>query len=138
MTIGEKIKSLRQSKNLTQKELAEKLNVSSQAISNWEREKGYPDISNIIQLSDLFNVSLDTLVKEDLDFKEVLLEDKADRRVDVFMSTLVFLIALFILLFSLYKMTSTHFTELYIFGFIVGSLGVLDYGRRIYRILFSK
>ncbi|SLM86966.1 helix-turn-helix domain-containing protein [Vagococcus fluvialis] len=138
MKIGEKIKSLRQSNNLTQKELAEKLNVSSQAISNWEREKGYPDIANIIQLSDLFSISLDTLIKEDLDFKEILLEDKADRHVDIFMSILVFLIALFILLFSIYKMITTHFTGSYVFGLAVGTLGVLDFGKRIYMRLFSK
>lgn len=138
MKIGEKIKSLRQSNNLTQKELVEKLNVSSQAISNWEREKGYPDIANIIQLSDLFSISLDTLIKEDLDFKEILLEDKADRHVDIFMSILVFLIALFILLFSIYKMITTHFTGYYVFGLAVGTLGVLDFGKRIYMRLFSK
>lgn len=138
MKIGEKIKSLRQSNNLTQKELAEKLNVSSQAISNWEREKGYPDIANIIQLSDLFSISLDTLIKEDLDFKEILLEDKADKHVDIFMSILVFLIALFILLFSIYKMITTHFTGSYVFGLAVGTLGVLDFGKRIYMRLFSK
>lgn len=138
MKIGEKIKSLRQSNDLTQKELAEKLNVSSQAISNWEREKGYPDIANIIQLSDLFNISLDTLIKEDLDFKEILLEDKADRQVDTFMSILVFLIALFILLFSIYKMIATHFTGSYVFGLAVGTLGVLDFGKRIHIRLFRK
>lgn len=138
MKIGEKIKSLRQSNGLTQKELSEKLNVSSQAISNWEREKGYPDIANIIQLSDLFNISLDTLIKEDLDFKEILLEDKADRHVDIFMSTLVFLIALFILLFSIYKMITTHFTGSYAFGLVVGTLGVFDFGKRIYMRFSSK
>ena len=138
MKIGEKIKSLRQSNDLTHKKLAEKLNVSSQAISNWEREKGYPDIANIIQLSDLFSISLDTLIKEDLDFKEILLEDKADRHVDIFMSILVFLIALFILLFSIYKMITTHFTGYYVFGLAVGTLGVLDFGKRIYMRLFSK
>ncbi|MCH1736978.1 helix-turn-helix domain-containing protein, partial [Enterococcus faecalis] len=64
MTIGEKIKSLRQSKDLTQSGLGELLNVSSQAVSNWERGKGYPDISNVIQISELFQVSLDILIKE--------------------------------------------------------------------------
>lgn len=138
MKIGEKIKSLSQSNDLTQKELAEKLNVSSQAISNWKREKGYPDIATIIQLSDLFTISLDTLIKEDLNFKEILLEDTAAKHVDIFMSILVFLIALSILLFSIYKMITTYFTGSYVFGLSVGTLDLLDFGKRIYMRLFSK
>ncbi|MFD2727854.1 helix-turn-helix transcriptional regulator [Enterococcus camelliae] len=44
---------------MTQNKVAEVLHVSTQAVSNWERGKGYPDIQNILQLSDLFDVSLD-------------------------------------------------------------------------------
>ncbi len=138
MTIGEKIKSLRQSNNLTQKDLAGQLNVSSQAISNWERGKGYPDISNIIQLSDLFNISLDILIKEDLDFKEILLEDKVERHVDIFLSTLVFIVFLVVLIFNSYKMVTDNVSGNYIFGLIVGILGVTDFGKNLYKRLISK
>ncbi|MGO3652701.1 helix-turn-helix domain-containing protein [Vagococcus sp.] len=138
MEIGEKIKTLRQEKKLTQKELAEKLNVSGQAISNWERGKGYPDISNIIQLSDLFNVSLDTLIKEDIDFKKNLLEEKAERRVNLVLSSIVFIIFLFILIWTLSRMFLTHFKEFSVMGLIVGILGVGHFGKEIYRCLKLK
>ena len=50
---------------LTQENVAEKLNVSRQTISNWETEKFYPDILYVLQLSDLYQVSLDELLKGD-------------------------------------------------------------------------
>ena len=50
---------------LTQENVAEKLNVSRQTISNWETEKFYPDILYVLQLSDLYQISLDELLKGD-------------------------------------------------------------------------
>ncbi len=60
-TIGQIIKSLRKERNLTQEELAELLNVTAQAISKWENEAGMPDISQIIPLASVFNVSTDVI-----------------------------------------------------------------------------
>ena len=65
MEIGKKLKKARQICDLTQESVAEKLNVSRQTISNWETEKFYPDILYVLQLSDLYQVSLDELLKGD-------------------------------------------------------------------------
>ena len=65
MEIGRKLKEARQMSDLTQENVAEKLNVSRQTISNWETEKFYPDILYVLQLSDLYQVSLDELLKGD-------------------------------------------------------------------------
>ena len=65
MLFNEKLKMLRKEKNLTQEELAEKLNVSRQAITKWESGDGTPDIENLKQVSVLFNTSIDELVKEE-------------------------------------------------------------------------
>ena len=65
MEIGKKLKEARQMSGLTQENVAEKLNVSRQTISNWETEKFYPDILYVLQLSDLYQVSLDELQKGD-------------------------------------------------------------------------
>lgn len=59
--IGEKIKELRTKNNLTQKELANKLCVTAQAVSRWENGEVEPSISTIQELSSLFNVSVDSL-----------------------------------------------------------------------------
>ena len=63
MEIGKKLKESRQMSGLTQENVAEKLNVSRQTISNWGTEKFYPDILYVLQLSDLYQVSLDELLK---------------------------------------------------------------------------
>ena len=65
--LSTQIKNLRTAKGLTQEQLAERIYVSRQSISNWETGKNYPDIHSLLLLSTLFDVSLDTLVKGDLD-----------------------------------------------------------------------
>lgn len=65
--IGSKIKTLRLSKSMTQEQLAKALHVSAQAVSNWETGKSYPDIHSLLLLSALFDVSLDQLIKGDLE-----------------------------------------------------------------------
>ena len=59
--IGQIIKKLRKERNLTQEELAEQLGVTSQAVSKWENGYGLPDISQVIPLASVFNVSTDVL-----------------------------------------------------------------------------
>jgi Predicted transcriptional regulators len=63
--LGEKILKMRKEHNLSQEQLAEKLNVSRQTISNWENGKFYPDIDGLVNLSKCFNVSLDNLLSND-------------------------------------------------------------------------
>lgn len=63
MKIGDKLRQARLRKNMTQEEVAEKIFVSRQSISNWENNKTYPDIGNVIALSDLYEISLDELLK---------------------------------------------------------------------------
>ncbi|OSP81148.1 hypothetical protein B9J75_08495 [Leuconostoc citreum] len=65
MQLGEKIKHLRQYNKMSQSDLAKSLHVSYQAISNWERNKSYPDKENIIMISNLFNIPLDELMRDE-------------------------------------------------------------------------
>ncbi len=67
MKLSEKILSLRKQKGLSQEELADRLNVSRQAISRWEVGSAQPDASNILQLSKLFDVTTDYLLNDDYD-----------------------------------------------------------------------
>lgn len=64
MIFSEKLQLLRKNKGLTQEELAEKVCVSRQAIAKWESGQSYPDISNLIQISHLMNVTVDYLVRD--------------------------------------------------------------------------
>lgn len=72
MNIGTKIKNARTSANLTQEQVAEALDVSRQTVSNWENEKTYPDIVSVIKMSDLYNISLDHLLKEEKPMSDYL------------------------------------------------------------------
>jgi len=67
MEIGTQIRKHRAEMKLSQEELAEKVYVTRQTISNWENGKSYPDIHSLLLLSVLFNVSLDQLVKGDIE-----------------------------------------------------------------------
>ena len=67
MDVGERIKKYREKQNLSQDELALKIFVSRQTISNWETNKSYPDIKSLIMLSNIFNVSLDDFLKGDIE-----------------------------------------------------------------------
>ena len=62
MNIGENIVIARKNLNLTQADLADKMNVSYQAVSSWERDENLPDTINLIALASVLNVSLDWLV----------------------------------------------------------------------------
>lgn len=66
MEIAEQIKNHRMQLQLSQEELAKRIYVSRQTISNWENEKSYPDIHSLLLLSNLFGVPVDELIKGDL------------------------------------------------------------------------
>jgi transcriptional regulator with XRE-family HTH domain len=75
MGIEKKLKDARLSSGLTQEQVAEKIMVSRQTISNWENGKSLPDIVSIMNLSDLYQISLDDLLKGDLKMKEKMEKD---------------------------------------------------------------
>lgn len=72
MDIGIKIKNARIKARLTQEQAAEALGVSRQTISNWENNKTYPDIVSVVKMSDLYNISLDHLLKEEKSMSDYL------------------------------------------------------------------
>lgn len=67
MEIGTQIRKYRSAQELSQEELAERVYVTRQTISNWENGKSYPDLHSLLLLSSLFHVSLDQLVKGDIE-----------------------------------------------------------------------
>ena len=74
MELNEQIKKYRTEMNLSQEELAEKIYVTRQSISNWENGKTYPDIHSLLLLSSLFGISLDQLVKGDIEIMKDLIK----------------------------------------------------------------
>lgn len=74
MNLSKQIQQLRKRDGLSQEALAEKMYVSRQSISNWENERSYPDIHNLLMLSAIFNISLDELVKGDVEMMKDALQ----------------------------------------------------------------
>ena len=80
MELNEQIKKYRTEMNLSQEELAEKIYVTRQSVSNWENGKTYPDIHSLLLLSSLFGISLDQLVKGDIEImKEEIKKDEISK-----------------------------------------------------------
>ena len=80
MELNEQIKKYRTEMNLSQEELAEKIYVTRQSISNWENGKTYPDIHSLLLLSSLFGISLDQLVKGDIEImKDVIQKEEIEK-----------------------------------------------------------
>ena len=75
MEIEKKLKDVRMQAGLTQEQVAEKIMVSRQTVSNWENGKSLPDIVSIMSLSDLYQISIDELLKGDKRMKEKIEKD---------------------------------------------------------------
>lgn len=78
MELGNQIKKYRSKLEISQEKLAEKIYVSRQSISNWENDKNYPDVNSLIRLSEVFHISLDILIKGDVERmkKEIASKDR--------------------------------------------------------------
>ena len=106
MKLNEQIKNYRHKLNISQEELADRIYVSRQTISNWENNKSYPDIHSLLLLSEIFKISLDELVKGDIEMmkeeikkEDVFIFNKYSRIfTGLFILTIVSAIPLFIFL----------------------------------------
>lgn len=112
MEIGRKLREARLKSGMTQEQVAERIGVSRQSISNWENEKNYPDIISVIELSDLYELSLDVLLKGDEEMIKHLEEStdiiKSNKRI-VFSLVLNMLLMVALILF-IFPLSSPLFT----------------------------
>lgn len=80
MELGKQIKEHRQEAHLSQEELANRVYVSRQTISNWENDKSYPDVNSLVLLSEIFQISLDNLIKGDIEvMKDVIQKEEIEK-----------------------------------------------------------
>ena len=98
MEIGKQIRKYRTELKLSQDDLADKVYVTRQTISNWENDRNYPDVRSLVLLSNVFGVSLDILIKGDLEqMKELINEEdirKFKREIRVYAVMLVGMVVL--------------------------------------------
>ena len=102
MNVGARIKKHREKQNISQDELALKVFVSRQTISNWETNKSYPDIKSLTMLSNIFHVTLDDFIKGDIEeMKRVVSKEKIEK---FNIMSYIFLVEMLILMFSAYPL----------------------------------
>ena len=128
MNLGLQIKKFRNELSLSQDDLAERIFVSRQSISNWENDKTYPDIKSLILLSEVFNVSLDQLVKGDIEMmkKEIDMQELTKFQKDSTIFT-VLLIAMIILPIPLAEVAGWWGMAIYM---LISAIGIY-YGIRV-------
>lgn len=127
--IGSKIKAARIEKKLTQEQVAELLGMSRQTISNWENEKSYPDIISVIELSNLYSISLDVLLKGDEKMIEHLEEstDVVKSNQKMIGAIIVNIIVVVMLITLNMFIPDNHYFLVGIFCFMVITLSALLY-----------
>ena len=117
MELGEQLQKLREQKNMAREELAQEMNVSRQAVYKWENNKGYPDIENLIKLSNLYNITLDELIKGDRSFqKKIVIEEKKNNIDDL--SDPGFLVGIILVFVGLFLDLGTFSAGITILGFL--------------------
>lgn len=107
MELGKRLAEIRKQNNMTQEDLAEKLHVTRQTISNWETGKSYPDLETLVYISDNFNISLDAMLKGDKEMvKKITSEQFKGRKqhqrlvVAVFAALIIVAALLFIIIIN--------------------------------------
>lgn len=102
--IGARIKNYREKQNISQEELALKVYVSRQTISNWETNKSYPDIKSLIILSNIFHVSIDDFIKGDIEKMKKIVSKEQIRKFNKM--SYIFLIEMLTLMISAHPLFS--------------------------------
>lgn len=130
MLFGERLQQSRNNLNLTQQDIADKMHVSRQTISSWERGNSYPDIDSLVSLSDYYHVSLDVLLKEDTGMKEYLEKKQVQKSIIPIVITLLIIDTIFLVLLILQGLSLVQFNSetkwiVEVFG-ILNAIGLLQ------------
>ena len=125
MTLGEKIRTARKQEGLSQEQLSEKLGISRSSVAKWETDKGIPDISNLIALSDVFGLSLDELIKEDTTVKKKIIADSSAKKWHILVIMYLLAIVAYVTYFAI-----CH--NILMIGFLIATLFMLFFELRIF------
>ncbi|MBR3610091.1 MAG: helix-turn-helix domain-containing protein [Oscillospiraceae bacterium] len=104
MTFGEKLFDLRKSQKFSQEELAEKLGVTRQAVSRWENGETMPDSPNLLEICNLFGVSADYLLRDDITLPKIeaeKTEPKTEKKNKIFLFYIFGIFGMAVLLYAI-------------------------------------
>lgn len=106
MKIGETILKLREEKKMSQEEFAQYFHVTRQTISNWEKEKSFPDLQTLVKISDTAGVSLDAMLRDNFEIVQQI--DKKVRHLKIFKIGTAFIAAMFLMGVSYFGIQSVR------------------------------
>ena len=136
MELGQQLKAHRKELGISQDELAEKIFVSRQSISNWENNKTYPDIHTLLLLAETFGVSLDELIKGDVE--EMKEEINAQERAGFNRDTVCFAIFGIVTVLSIAPLFAfLDYIGCLIWALIVGVAGYFCGRVELYKTMFD-
>ena len=84
MELGNQIKKYRSKFHISQEQLADRIYVSRQTISNWENEKSYPDVNSLVFLSEVFQTSIDNLIKGDIEIMKERINEQEIKKLNYY------------------------------------------------------
>lgn len=127
---GEKLKMLREQTDITQEKVFQKLNVTRQSVSNWENNKNYPDLTTLVTLSQLYNISLDDLLKDENNVvKSMKTELNSYRSSEliklIIFSVLAFLLPIIGIVFGILLLCTKKRVEYYRIAKIIGTISLI-------------
>lgn len=112
MEFSEKLLKLRKAKDLTQEELAEKLNISRQSVSKWESGQAVPELDKIVALSDIFDVTTDYLLKsseiEEMPDTQQELQNK-DKKRNKIKQCVIYVVGIYLIFIAIYIIGHFYF-----------------------------
>ncbi len=138
MNLANNIKKIRKENNLSQEQLAEKLGVSRQSVSKWESEQAYPETEKIIQICELFNISMDELLNENVAQVNERKKEKAtlNKYIESFLNYIIKTIELFTNMKWSQRIKCVAEQLIYIAIFSVFAAIVHEIGENIIRSIF--
>ena len=132
MDLGKKIIEMRKNAKLSQEQLAEKLDVTRQTISNWENGKLYPDIDALVKISKCFNISLDDLLSYDNKVLEYLKDSTDVVKSNKKLLYAILLNILVIILFVIVGITANESISIIV---IVFTVSIISFSYLFYQII---
>lgn len=130
MKFSTQIKMQRKKLGLTQSVVAKNLYVTRQTISNWEQGKSYPDLNTLVKISDFYQISIDSLLREDQDLQEFLEQGKAYNAFSIFRGLFFIMYGIFFLMFEYINDSSSIIDVCAILFVIVFGVAIL-YGEHV-------
>ena len=128
-TFGNMVAALRKEKGMTQLELAEKMGVTDKAVSKWERDLSFPDVSSIPKLAEILDVSVDELMQIKTDAKEDTSKRKIDEIIDLALKGVALAMGIAVVVLSIMKQIEVE-SAMTMLGIGLASLAITSLSKK--------